>query len=1054
MKILSRPKKGVSNMFLGTLQKGLLRRAGSLWIVGLAILLTSTQSVAAKGKRSSESEISFAIAAQPLNSALKDFADQSRFQVLYSSETVENMETGGVRGTLRPTVAIVELLADTGLNYRFDGRDTMVVARDSSEIEESRARQDPAPAEEDEPDAAPQEETAPLAEEQTATFGEAIKVTGSNIPQIQQETALPVSTLGEEEMLLREAGTVTELLEYLPQASGLDNQEGSTGPNDARGDASSVNLRGLGSGSTLVLLNGRRLPPHPISSGAVPRLTVNVNTIPSRALERVEVLRDGASAVYGTDASAGVVNAITKSSIDSRFEVSARYGGDDDGALQETSLSFAAGFRPNSGKTQIFLYGDGFDRDGLLAGDRDFASETDLRDRSGSTSTRWDNSSVNTPHGRFRTGTANPDGSFSSARLPGAPDDDFYIDGGVVFGSLPRDLRFNFAPFRFLIPDTERYNFYTTVEHSARDNLTLFGNLALYRADSLTASAPVAISGSSNNDIFVPSQNFYNPFRGQADVLIRNYRPVELGNRTAEVETTSYRLLGGARGFFAGNWAWESALTYGDAETVDIAGNMLSESRLREQLALDTPDAWNAFGSNPQEVLDRVRINPRREGNTTLALLDTSFTGLLRELPGGPLYIAAGAELRREEFTDRRDAFSNGDDVIAQSQTSNTDGDRDVTSAFVELSVPLLADKPGFHSLELSLAGRFEDFSDFGNTTKPKFGLSWYPVNWILVRGSYSEGFKAPNLAQLFTGEIPRRTEGVQDPYRSEVTATPADLGDVSREIIRGGNVNLRPEESETKTAGLVIQSPGSGSFFVSLDYWEIEQSDRIDVFGHQDQLALDFLLRSTGQGLNSDVVRAAPTAADIAAFDAFNAANPGSQRAAAGEILFVRDTFFNLTGRTVSGWDLGFNLRTKESKIGRFTFKSELTYYDQFDERKDADSPNESQLKVNGNPRFRGNAGVTWRKGNYGSGLFSSYVSEFIDTSAPAADGGDFLVEDWTVFNTYFSYTLGNGLNLRLSVNNLFDEDPPLADEIRGFFNRYHSPRGRTAFISAKMGF
>ncbi len=1038
-------------------------RSWKLWILALSTITALVSTAAADDASPEAPATEFVIATQSLDSALKQYADQSSLQVLYSSDLVAGLETDGVDGRFTAEQAMAALLTSTGLEYRFNGRDTMVVgdyAADAIEEEEAETRPEPQTADEAEAtpadDAESQANEEPEADEQASAFEDAITVTGSNIPRIQQETALPLSKIDAEDVYLREPATTTELLEYIPQASGLENQEGSTGPNDARGDAASVNLRGLGSGSTLVLLNGRRLPPHPISSGAVPRLTVNVNSIPARALERVEVLRDGASAIYGTDAAAGVINAIVKSSVKERYEITARYGGTDDGPLTEASLSFGAGFRPNDGKTSVFVYADALDRDGLRGGDKDFAAETDLRDRSGSTSTRWDNRSVNTPNGRFRTGNANPDGSFSSRRAPGAPDDDFYIDnsGVLTFGGLPRSLRFNFAPPRFLIPDTERFNVYTKFEHPARDNVTVFGDLSFYRADSLTASAPVAISGSTNNNIFVPQQNFYNPFKDQFDVLIRNYRPVELGDRLADIETTSYRLLLGAHGFFGGKWTWESGIVYGEAETVDTASNMLSESRLRAQLALDTPDAWNVFGRNPQNVLDQVMINPRREGNTTLGLLDAKITGILAELPAGPLYLAGGVEFRTEDFTDRRDSFSNGDDVIAQSQTSNTDGDRDVASVFAELSIPLLADKPGFHALELTIAGRFEDFSDFGDTAKPKLGLSWYPTKWLLARASYTEGFKAPNLAQLFTGEIPRRTEGVQDPYRADVTGTAADLGDVSREIIRGGNVSLQPEESETTTIGLVLQPPGANSFFISIDYWDIEQSDRIDVFGHEDQLDLDFLLRTTGQGFNSDVVRGTPTAADQAAFDAYNAANPGDQRQPAGEILFVRDTFFNLSGRSVAGWDVGLSFSSTNTSAGRFNFKSELTWYDKFEERKDASSPNEDQRKINGNPTFRGNASLTWNKGRVGAGLFGSYISEFIDTSAPAADGGDFIVDDWLVFNTNVNYTFKNDLNLRFSVNNVADEAPPLADEIRGFVNRYHSARGRTLYLTARMSF
>ncbi|MCH9651523.1 MAG: TonB-dependent receptor [Deltaproteobacteria bacterium] len=1059
-------------------------RGQYLTLVLATLALVTVHSPATAGSENRPAELNaaarrvhqFDIAEQRLDSALREFAGQSRLQLLYSAELTEGLWTRGISGRHSAWQALEELIPDQDLAYEFHGRRDVVLTRSERSSSGFAAgtnadAQEPTAAAGQDQGPEGQDEEGQETEAAAADFGESITVTGSNIPVIDEETALPVSKLETEDILLREPATTTELLETLPQAQALENQEGSTGPNDARGDASSVNLRGLGSGSTLVLLNGRRLPPHPISSGAVPRLTVNVNTIPTGALKRVEVLRDGASAVYGTDAAAGVINAIVRNQVDGRFDLTGRFGGTDQGSLREGSLSLAAGLNPKSGQTRFFLYGDGLDRDGLRGRDKDFANSTDLRERSGSTSTRWDNSSVNTPNGRYRTGTANADGSFSSRRVNGGPDDDFYIgnDGGLVYGGLPRSLRFNFAADRFLVPDTRRFNLYGKVDHQVRDNLSFFGDAMFYRADSTTASAAVAISGSSNNNIFVPRENYHNPFGTRffgpgtanpdvaaADVLIRNYRPVELGERFADVESTAYRLLGGFRGFFADAWTWESALTWGTAESTDFGRNMLSESRLREALARSTPDAWNVFGRNSQEVLDTARISTRRDGSTTLGILDGKLTGILAQAPAGPIYLATGLEFRTEDFEDRRDALSNADDVIAQSQTSNSDGDRDIASGFAEISLPLLDGKPGAYHLNITLAARYEHFSDFGDTTKPKVSLSWYPVRSVLARASYTEGFRAPNLAQLFTGEIVRRTEGVQDPYRAEVTATSADLGDVSRQIVRGGNPNLTPEESETMTAGIVIAPPAS-RFFISLDYWQIDQTDRIATFGHQDQLDLDFLLRSTGQGFNSAVVRGAPTAADVAAFGAFNAAN-GTNFEAAGEIQLVRDTFINLSSREVTGWDVGLSYRTKDTAAGLFRFKSELTYYDSFDEQRDSDSPALSRLRLNGNPRFRGNASISWSRKQLGAGLLGKVISDFDDTSAPAADGGIFIVDEWLTFNTYLSYALdrgaAKGLSLRLSVRNVLDEEPPLADEIRGFFNQYHSPRGRSFYLTLRKGF
>lgn len=1022
---------------------------GICWI--LAVVLVSAPGAASESSPS-DARVDFHIPPQPLESGLQSYARQAGLQVVFATDLVAGIETTGLVGSRTLESGMTALLDGTGLTFRYDGEETMVVA----------ARRQPQPPQETEPEEEeqPPPDAEPATEEAEAerrAFEEQITVTGSNIPQIEEETALPLTTLDADEIGLRESATTTEILETLPQASGLENNEGSTGPNDARGDASSINLRGLGSQNTLVLFDGRRLPPHPISAGAVPRLTVNVNAVPARALRRVEVLRDGASAIYGTDAAAGVVNLIPKRQTSGRVDVSARYGDSESTSLNEALLSLASGWQGRDGRVSGFVYADGLDRSGLRGGDTDFGADGDRRDRAGSTSTGWDNRSINTPFGRFQTGTLNPDGSFTPAPPPGSDEERFYIgpDGELTFGDLPRDLRFNFDPHRFLIPETERYNAYGAYQYTVGDATTLFAKLNYYRADSLSASAPVAIAGSSNNGLVVPKENFYNPFRGQFDVEWLNHRPVELGSRFAEVESELYRILFGARGLFANhpNWTWETAAAYGEAETVDRGRNMLSESRLRAQLALDTPDAWNVFGTNPPEVLDQVRITTEREGETELGLVDGRLTGLLAELPAGPLFLATGVEARHEAYHDTRDPFSLNDDVIALSETSGTDGDRDVGSGYVELSIPLLADRPLAHGLAVTLAGRYEDYSDFGDTVKPKIGVTWSPASWILARAAYTEGFAAPNLAQLFTGEIVRRNEGTEDPYRADVTGTPADLGDVSRQVIRGGNPNLQPEESETLTAGLAFQPSASQGLFVSLDYWQIEQSDRIATFGQEEQLALDFLLRSTGQGFNEDVVRADPTPEEIAAFERYNQAHPNAPREPAGEILFVRDTFRNFEGREASGWDLAFQYRPTGERLGSLRFSSELTYYEALDEQRDPDSPLLSLLLQNGNPRFRGSAGVSWEREEWGAGLFGSYMSEFEDTSAPEEiEDVPFRVDEWLTFNGYLSHRLRDDLELRLGVNNLFDEEPPLADENNGYFSEYHSPRGRTFVLTVDI--
>ena len=245
----------------------------------------------------------------------------------------------------------------------------------------------------------------------------AVTVTGSFIQGIDVATALPITTISQDDIALSGAATVSDLLSELPQSAAFDNTESATGPNDARGDAASVNLRGLGSGNTLVLFNGHRIAPHPISAGAVPRLSTNINQIPLGAIERVEVLRDGASAIYGSDAVAGVVNTILKKDYEG-LETKLRYGHVEHGGLGATSASVLAGKNFDGGRTNVMGFLGYYNRTALLGSDRDFSANGDRREMAGSTSTRWDNRSISTPYGYFYTGHARPDRVSRPTRSP------------------------------------------------------------------------------------------------------------------------------------------------------------------------------------------------------------------------------------------------------------------------------------------------------------------------------------------------------------------------------------------------------------------------------------------------------------------------------------------------------------------------------------------------------------------------------------------------------------------------------------------------------------
>lgn len=1024
----------------------------------------------------------FDLPASDATRALPDFARQAQIQVVAPADHLGGVRTGVLKGRMDVRDALAELLTDTGLHVTSDDGHTIVLGATARPTLLASAAPLALGAQAVAAQAADPQPLAPAATGGPATATrdlETVSVTGSFIRTIDTETALPVTSLSREQLDMTGATTLSDALAYLPQSAGFDSAETSTGPNAARGDAASINLRGIGSGNTLVLLNGRRIAPHPISEGAVPRLSANINQIPLGAVERVEVLRDGASALYGSDAVAGVVNTILRKDYEG-VELNARHGWVETGGLKETTINLLGGRNFNNGATNVMGFLGFYDREPLATRDKWYSRSGDLRERAGSSSTLWDNRSLSGPYGSYTSGRVDADGNFTAARAPGLAGSAFHIAPNgdstrVASGSLPRDLRYDYTPEYVLLPETRRHQAFGALNHRFGNDIEAYAQGFYYRADSWTSNATSPISANADNEIYVPATNYYNPFgtrfygpgTGNPNVApmavrINNYRPLELGARTADVSSRAYQALTGLRGYL-GEWNWEAGASYGAGKTRDDAGNMLRESALRESLARTTPDAFNPFGgpgANDAAVLEAVRINTWREGEASLGVVDFKATGPLLDMPAGTLQMAAGVEYRRETFDDRRDALSNSDDVIALSQTSDSTGSRNIRSAFVEFAVPIFSERnarPGFQRMDLSIAGRTEQYSDFGTATKPKVGLSWGPTDWALLRASYNEGFRAPTLAQVFVGEIVRRNAGTPDPYRLDVTGTPADLGEESRQVIRGGNAELGPEEAKLHSFGLVLQPTFADGLTVSVDYFRIRQRDVIDTYGETQQLELDDSLRRSGQGNNTSVVRAPVTDADRAAFATWNAANPGDQRVAAGEVLYVMDTFVNIAARTISGYDFSVDYRLPETRLGQFNVRVDAAYTKSYDEQVADDAPTTSPLRINGMPKVRGSAGVQWRRNALDAGLFASHVSSFFDTSAPwNADGSDYKVGAWTTINAHvgirFQAFGARSNHVRLGANNLFDRAPPLADEDRGFFEGVHDGRGRLLYAEWRL--
>ncbi|HKX88843.1 MAG TPA: TonB-dependent receptor, partial [Sphingopyxis sp.] len=792
-------------------------------------------------------------------------------------------------------------------------------------------------------DAAPAEAgEAVVAEEEPAA--EDIVVVGTRIEGARVTEALPVVVVNQDKLDAIGAVSGDELIRNIPQMGDVSFNPGNNAQtsNAARGDVGSVNLRSLGVGNTLVLLNGRRVVTHPASqglsdTGTVPVLSYNSNAIPTTGLQRLEVLLDGAAALYGSDAVAGVVNTVLKDNYDG-LRLQAQYGGAEGTHLREFQGNILAGKSFDRGNiTLSFEYTD---RSALRAEDQDFTASANLRplfaDYPGfadsttpdarATRGAWPALQVPVTGGRPRRGTTNlttAAGAFTvrPTRLGGCTQaltaDLCLVNTALATNNAFRDLRYDTAVGTTVMPSVKRYNAFVNGHYDLTDDLTLFGEFGYYRSDTVRIQPPVI----NLNQIWIPASNYYNPFgpvgspnrlpgltnvpAAGLPVLLTTYRFVDTGPQTVKVKGEQLRGLIGVRGEAVG-FKWDSAFVYSEASAVDSSVAVRS-SALQQSLALSTPDAYNPFNGgcvdtlsygdctpSSQAAIDAITFQLRRRSKTTLTMGDFRASRPdLFTLPGGEVGIALGLEVRRETQRDDRDSAVDGSspfidavsgavtisDAAAVSDNPDTYGKRTVAAGYAELAVPLVSEEmniPLVRRFDVQLAGRFEHYSDFGSVARPKIAAAWDVVDGFRLRGSFSQGFRAPNLEQVNAVEYARLATS-QDFLRCEVDLRAGRIPNFaacgnnvgySRRV--SGNPDLKPEKSTNYNLGAVFEPtfiPSDlGRMTFTVDYWSIKQKGIVGILGNDTAVALDYLLRLQGSS-NPNVIRAAPDADDIAEF-------------------------------------------------------------------------------------------------------------------------------------------------------------------------------------------
>ncbi|WP_067181148.1 TonB-dependent receptor domain-containing protein [Sphingopyxis granuli] len=980
-----------------------------------------------------------------------------------------------------------------------------------------------------------------------------IVVTGSHIQGANPTGLLPVTNMDEDEVAATGADTGDDLFREVAQAGDVGFNESRMSGNltDSRGDVASINIRSLGTGNTLVLLNGRRMVKHPGTQveNLVRVQTANINEIPVSAIRRVEILRDGAAAIYGADAVAGVVNIV----LDKRYEglkLTARYGFSEDTDHYRLSSSFKWGRSFNDGRTNLTLFGSYYKASPMRADERDYSASSDQRPRVEGTpfegDTNFDLRSNTNPWAwlvlvnprTVRQGTTaltNSSGQFHIVPVQNGCSGSSVIAGGnclktgLQSATTDRNLYWNENDQRWLLGGRERYNLYSTLEHEFSENLEGFAEFNYYRADYQGQRNRVGTTSTSM--IRIPASNYWNPFGPLTmpdgspnpnrlpgltlatvpaeglDVYLRTYTPVDVGPRPYTVKDENYRVVAGLRGRF-GRFDWESGFVYSEAHKKDISHAEISKTLFQQALARTTPDAYNPFNGSsatdpsgpdalPSEDLTSFLVSNTRASKSSLASWDARLsTPDLFQLPAGDVGIALGTEWRRETYADDRgdringtikfeDMFGRTDgnsdsDIMGSQPLPNTAANRNVISAYAELAIPLVSPEMGMpliRAIDVQLAGRVERYSDFGWIAKPKVAASWEIAPRLLVRGSWSQSFRAPDLAQVSNADS-QASSGYQDYYRCEADKRAGripDFGVCARATTLTNyraNADLLAEDAETFSYGVVFQPKlpsGWGRLTLMLDYWRVHQINAIGLFGAGNHIALDYLLRLRGSS-NPAVIRDEVTPEQLVTF-------AGTGLEPAGTIIEVFDRFMNLQPETIEGLDITARYDVRGTPIGNISVRlnaAHLLKYQQepsamAQELLDAQASGEidSQflvpgtgdlLRQNGRPRWRVTGSLTWRNGPVVAGMSARYISSVEQTGARLADLTLWQVDSWTTVNAYVGYDFKHGAmkgtSVRFGVNNIANKAPPLAAADFGYLGSLHNSIGRHFYAQLSKSF
>ncbi len=853
---------------------------------------------------------------------------------------------------------------------------------------------------------------------------EKFEVTGSRVKRLDVETPAPVVAYSAADIENKGYTNIGDFIQSLPFNSGAANSIYQTA-SFTRG-AATTNLRGLGAQRFLVLLNGRRPVTYALTTSGN-NSVFDFNSLPASAIETVEFLKDGASAIYGADAVTGVLNVKLKKNY-TGMSVMGMYGntlGHDSGFTQANVVAGAS-----TGSTRA-----------MVAVDYKSSNSNFLRDY-GITNTDYtqlfpgdpnkganQNSSLNFPANIQIT--AAQAAAISAALGVPFTAGNYGITGGQPvanptlgsfsnIGTIGNANRYNFAETYQRYPAYHYLSAYAQFEHDISETLTAFGEMTFNDNFTFYAFTPGVINFATEG-LTLPANSPYNPFGVALNTLLArtNFGPV----RKFDTESVGMNIVSGLRGTIADRWDWEVAGNYGFNRVTTVARNAVRattyQAALNGTLAGFVGSFFNPFGPSANPGLANALFTTSTSSNRSEAMtFDGRFSGTLFELPGGDVGMAAGFEFRNTVLTTNPDTAA----YLGSGGGQPLQGERDVISGYVELTAPILKD------LEVQAAVRYEDYSDFGNTTKPKIGAKYRlpktPFGNALLRASYSESFQAPALGLLYASQTISFTQGLlQDPLR------PQDPPQQMR-LVAGGNPNLLPEESESYYAGIVVEDVGGiRDLTFNVDYFHF-RIDQVIVTP-----TANFLLTPAGiAAFPNAIIRDGP-GGPIVRIEAVPSNNPNAYQ-------------------KYRGMDIGVNYRLRNTRLGDFTFAVDATRLLEIGNDNGLGGGYQNRTGLWFNPKWRANASVGWRQKDWSAAVSSDYMGSFYNDGWTVAGWPE---SSYTLVHANVSYRGFMGSTITLGANNLFDNLPPLMGrDTSGFDPNVYSggALGRFVYLRVRKDF